>query len=404
MSASDDHHPRAAPGGALPPALAIAVLGRRYETAGGTERNLFELTRRLAGFGHSVHVYCLSVNCPPAPGVCVQRLPWAGFGRTAHLWNLAMRGPALAYRGKPDVVISFARALRQDIVRNGGGTHPQYLRQVAGSVSLPRRLFRALDPYHRSVLAIERRQYAPGHYVKIVANAPSVKRDIMETYGVPDADIQVIHNGVNTELFHPGNAAKFRRAVRARHGLPAEAPVVLFVGNGYRRKGLDHLLQAAAALKEGGLHLLIVGADAALPAYREQAAALGLADRACFVGPQAAMPEYYGAADFFTLPSLYEPFGHSTLEALACGLPVIGARRTGASDLLSPRLAEFTLEDPRDLPAFTARLARLLDPALRAALREEAVAISREFTLDANARAFEQLCREVVARKRQGAG
>ncbi len=385
----------------LPPSgpLNVAFLGKRYDTVGGVERNLFELARRFARSGHAVTVYCLEARCPPSPGVRIVRLRPGGPGRLAALWTYAWLGPRRAYAGGHDLVISFARAVRQDIVRNGSGTHRLFLDKMAETGGRWRRWARALDPYHRSLLAIERRQYTPGHYQRIVANAPIVKQDIMDTYGVPDRDIVVIHNGINTDLFHAGVTAH-REAVRRRHGLPADAPVALFVGSGYRRKGLEYLLRTAAPLRDRGLRLLIVGAEPAEAEFRQLAAALGLADHACFAGPQVNVNEYYGAADLFTLPSLYEPFGHSTMEALACGLPVIGVRRTGASALLSAALAAYTLDDPRDQPAYTARLEQLLDPARRAALRADALAVAGGYTLDANAAAFESLCREVLAARR----
>ena len=381
------------------PPMNTAFLAKRYDTVGGVERNLFELTRRFARAGHAVTVYCLEARRPPEPGVRIVPLRPGGPGRAAALWTYAWLGPRRAYAGGHDIVISFVRALRQDIVRNGSGTHRLFLDKMAETGGPLRRLRHQLDLYHRSLLAIERRQYAPGHYRRIVANAPIVKQDVMDTYGVPDRDIQVIHNGVNPDLFNL-DARRHRDTVRTRHGLPADAPVVLFVGSGYRRKGLDFLLQAAAPLKDRGLHVLVVGAEPAEAEFRQRAAQLGLADRVCFAGPQVEVSAYYGAADFFTLPSLYEPFGHSTLEALACGLPVVGVRRTGASALLSPRLASFTLEDPQAIPAYTAQLARLLDADLRASLRAEAAEISRGYTLDANAQAFEALCRAVIAEKR----
>ena len=385
----------------MPPPLDVAFVAKRYDTVGGVERNLFELTRRFARRGHAVTVYCLGARCPVEPGVRIVRLRPGGPGRLAALWTYGVLGPRRAYAAGHEVVIGFARVVRSDIVRNGSGTHRLFLRKMAETAGAWKRVRNAVDPYHHAMLAIERRQYAPGGYLRVVANAQSVKQDVMDSYGVPDGDIQVIHNGVNADLFNL-DAARHRAAVRSRHGLPAEAPVILFVGSGYRRKGLEYLLQAAAPLRDRGLRLLVVGAEPAEAEFRERAARLGLGGSTCFAGPQVNVHEYYGAADLFTLPSLYEPFGHSTMEALACGLPVIGVRRTGASRLLPPRLAAFTLDDPRDTATYTARLAQLLDPAIRAGLRAEAAETARGYTLEANADAFELLCREIIARKQRG--
>src|SRR5205814_4728258 len=113
-----------------------------------------------------------------------------------------------------------------------------------------------------------------------------------------------------------------RAEIRARHGIPLDAPLVLFVGSGFARKGVPALLEAMSALDRSS-YLLIVGRDKRQARYEHRARALGIAPRVRFVGAQPDVTPYYGAADVLALPTLYDPFPNVAIEALACGLPVV---------------------------------------------------------------------------------
>jgi len=82
---------------------------------------------------------------------------------------------------------------------------------------------------------------------------------------------------------------------------------------------------------------MIVGYDSAQPAYEAQAAQLGIAGKTRFLGGRRDAEVCYAAADLYVLPSLYDPFANSTLEALAAGLPVITTMTNGGHEILTHR-------------------------------------------------------------------
>jgi UDP-glucose:(heptosyl)LPS alpha-1,3-glucosyltransferase len=98
-------------------------------------------------------------------------------------------------------------------------------------------------------------------------------------------------------------------------------PVVLFVGSGFERKGLAHLLRAMA-LAGGKARLWVIGKGDKGP-YLRLAEKLGLSSRVTFWGPHQDVRSFYAAADLFAFPTLYDPFPTAAMEALAAGLPVI---------------------------------------------------------------------------------
>ena len=88
-------------------------------------------------------------------------------------------------------------------------------------------------------------------------------------------------------------------------------------------------------------------------------------DRVTFAGFQADVAPYYGAADAFVLPALYDSFPDAAMEALASGLPVVTSTRSGAAELVTEHDAGFVC-DSRDVAALTAHMRTLQDAAVRA--------------------------------------
>jgi len=127
----------------------------------------------------------------------------------------------------------------------------------------------------------------------------------------------------------PYRALPSRSAARARFGIQTEAPVVAFISRIHHKKGLEHLIEAAANLKRVGtpVHLLIAGSGD--PAYvttiRAMVERLGLADQCTFTGFVRGEDKIlvYRAADIMALPTYQENFGIVLAESLACETPVV---------------------------------------------------------------------------------
>lgn len=165
-------------------------------------------------------------------------------------------------------------------------------------------------------------------------------------YDVPDTKISVIFPGIDTHLFHPMD----KKEARIRLHADPQHKIVLFVGRVEPLKGIDTLLYAIKILKkqhpDETICLWIVGGDTSEDStrwpktLRELAVlqkTLSLETSVKFVGrqKQTELPYYYNAADVVVMPSHYESFGMSALEAIGCGVPVITTNVTGISGLLS---------------------------------------------------------------------
>ena len=161
------------------------------------------------------------------------------------------------------------------------------------------------------------------HRVICVGNS---LRDGVINLGVSVDRCVVIPNGVDTARFSP----------RCEEGSDNS---ILFVGSLIERKGVDLLIEAFSRVssKHPGLRLKLLGDGPMREQLREQTLRAGLSDRVEFLPPRpnSGIPQVMAKARLFCLPSREEGFGVVLIEALASGVPVIGARTGGIADIIT---------------------------------------------------------------------
>lgn len=163
--------------------------------------------------------------------------------------------------------------------------------------------------------------------------APTVQERwlMRHSYQAPLERIAVLPCGVDLGHFQPGDQAQARREL----GLPPGRHLLTVAGRLDSVKRADFLLQALALVQgQKDLRLTVIGGipgSAEVKKLQRHARSLGLGDAVSFLGPipPEQLPRYYQAADLCVVPSRYESFGMVTLEALACGIPVVATRAGG---------------------------------------------------------------------------
>ena len=228
----------------------------------------------------------------------------------------------------------------------------------------------------------------------LIANTDIEAKQLIELYDADPGRVEVVHPGVDLDVFRPVAAAE----ARAGLGLPVDADILLFAGRIQPLKAPDVLLHAVAEMLErdpsrrGSLVVPVVGGPSGSgldkpQALADLAAALGIADVVRFVPPvsQAELARWYAAASAVAVPSYNESFGLVAAEAQATSTPVVAAAVGGLSTVVRDGRSGLLVDghDPRD---WAAALTRVLDDAdLRTRLEAGALQQARLFSWDATA-------------------
>ena len=343
--------------------MRLALVRQRYTPYGGAERFIERALEALRGRGIDILIVTRRWSTAVPPHVTPIIIDPPHLGRR---WRQASFDRAVCRRlaREPDLLVqSHERIACCDIYRAGDGVHAVWLEEKTRARGVAVRLATRLDPFHRYVLRAERELFASPRLKAVICISKMVQREIVERFGLPEERLPVIYNAIDTDAYHP-RLREARVATRTRAAIPADATVFLLVGSGYARKGVAQALAALAGLPLSA-HLVIVGRDRRERRYRRLAQNLGVASRVTFAGPQDDPRPWYGAADVFLLPTLYDALSNAVLEAMACGLPVITSTHCGAGELVTAHDAG-TVCDARDVRAIVQAMQQLLDADLRA--------------------------------------
>jgi glycosyltransferase involved in cell wall biosynthesis len=223
-------------------------------------------------------------------------LPWTDFGGT-RLW--------LAHYNRLPAVLSVRNAFRP---ATWSGWCAEHYREG----------FRAV----RGIYAIS--QSAMDHFMAVFGR-----------FVQPGTVTDVIYNSVDTRRFKPDH--NVRVAARKMLEVPQDALVVGAAARLERQKRPDKLVAVFKELKRNlpGLYLVLVGSGSLEPALKEQARRLGIDDKVVFTGWQKSVEKILPAFDLAVHLSSNEGFGTSTIEAMACGVPVVATDVPGTRDILS---------------------------------------------------------------------
>ena len=311
----------------------IAIIRQRYNPYGGGERFVSRAVRALGREGIDVTVFARDWDDGAIEGEAIEFVRCDPFyaGRTWRDWSFGRAVCAALTKRKFDLVQSHERIACCDVYRAGDGVHAQWLANRARVLGLAGRIGMALNPYHHFLLAAERRLFASGRLRAVICNSRMVRDEIRVHFGLAEDKLHIVYNGVDLEYFRP-SLKSAHAALRSSLGIPPDAMAYLFVGSGFERKGLPQLLRAMPLVEKA--HLIVVGEDKRQGKMRQLCAQLGILQRVHFAGAQNDVRPWYGAADCFVLPTLYDPFPNAALEAMASGLPVITTTQCGAAEFI----------------------------------------------------------------------
>ena len=345
--------------------MKIALGIREFSpTRGGAERYLVDLMQFLFREGHEIHVFAHRFEAE-IEGLYQHNVAPLPFPRSLRILSFAVKCHQQMRRDNFDVIMGVGNTWRADLLQPHGGVHWKWfwrsLRAYKSSwLWVAKFLGRILSPKQWAEGIVEDAPYRKG-VKRIVAISEMVKADIIDHYGIPEEQIVVVYNGVDTGRFHPRNS-QYKEEIRGRYGLKTEDLLLLFVSHNFRLKGLRYLIQALPLVKKENenVKLLVVGRDKKGP-YQRLAKNLGCSEAVLFSGGVMDLERYYSSADILVHPTFYDACSLVVLEALASGLPVITTRNNGAGWIISEGKEGFVLDNPRDVPSLADKILALTD-------------------------------------------
>jgi glycosyltransferase involved in cell wall biosynthesis len=380
-----------------PSDLRVALFSGNYNyVRDGANQALNRLVGYLLRQGVHVRVYSPTVQHPafpptgelvsipaiPIPGRSEYRLPIALPARVRR--DLAEFNPNVVHVSSPDIVahraVSWARRHRVAAVASVHTRFESYLAYYH---------LQWFEPFVRAIL---RRFY---HRVEIVM-APAQSTAAILRASRMNRDIAIWARGIDREQFNPERRdMEWRRA----QGLADDELVVAFLGRVVMEKGLDVFAEAIRALSERGIkeRVLVIGEGPARPWFEAQL------PEAIFTGQLTGtdLARALASADVLFNPSVTEAFGNVTLEAMACGLPVVAAVATGSNNLVRDAETGF-LVDAADVDGFADALeVYARDPELRRWHGETGLAFAEKMDWDTiNSAVLKVYQRAILKRER----
>jgi D-inositol-3-phosphate glycosyltransferase len=365
----------------------LATLGGA--DGGGQNVYVAKVARQLARFGHTVDVFTRRdhpglppiaafennvnvIHVPAGPECAVPKEELLPHMEEFSDWMVDYCSPAWA---RYDLVHAnfFMSGLAALALKKAYGTPFAVTFHALGKV---RRIHQGdADGFPLARLAIEEELAATAD--RIIAECPQDREDVVGLYDADPRRVELVPCGFDPEELGPG-----RSPLRAELGIGEKEFVILQLGRLVPRKGIDNVIRGVAELKRShgiDARLLVVGGESEDPdpaltpeigRLMAVAEAEGIGDRVIFTGqrPRKQLRDFYCAADVFVTTPWYEPFGITPLEAMACGIPVIGSAVGGIRYTVIDSVTGYHVP-PNDPEQLAERLARLHgNPALSRAL------------------------------------
>jgi UDP-glucose:(heptosyl)LPS alpha-1,3-glucosyltransferase len=375
--------------------LRVAFIIDRFDPErGGAEAYLALLARFLRDRGHQVQVVCWRAVEGAGDAIRVRAPRWPRLLREI---VFALRSARRAREF--DVSLAIRHALHVDVYQPHGGSYVSAERAARECGAAWLRPWRALghrvSPKHLWFRWLERQLLAGD--VRVVALSDLVARELAPLMN-PSHAAERIYNGVDLSRFQPRGEPGEPQRVAARLDWSAPRPFLLHVAHNPRLKGLHRAVLALADREvPAELQLVHVGRKRPEDALR-LARRTGVSARVWHAGPSDAMASFYRTAAALVHPTYYDPCSLVTLEALACGLPVVTTARNGAAELIAGTGAGAVVASPDEVSDLARAIRCVLERGEQA--RREARAVAEAHPWQRHFEAMERVLENAAAARR----
>lgn len=177
---------------------------------------------------------------------------------------------------------------------------------------------------------------------RLVTVSDSIRSIVQRTHGIPDNKINVVYNGINIEAFSGSNVLPEQLSKLKAAIAPGGEKIVLYAGRLNPQKGVLAILASITQVLEQhpNVKYVFAGEPDSQDFARKVRETLdenpALKDKTVFLGklPRRKLAALYKVADVALVPSVYEPFGYASIEAMAAGVPVVVSSAGGLAEIV----------------------------------------------------------------------
>jgi UDP-glucose:(heptosyl)LPS alpha-1,3-glucosyltransferase len=323
----------------------IAVVIPKYGLLGGAEAHTAELTNRLAlNPRYEVHVFANRwIN--HSENITFHHVPILAFPKFLSTISFAYFAGIKMDLNDFDIIHTHERIFRADLCTLHWVPHRFWIQKV--------RTKKQPSLYDCTTIWVEKKLAKSRRCQRCVAVSSLTKEKFLQEYpNVDSSEVSVIHPGVDIEKFTKLDRQSCRYEARKHLGISTEEIVVIFVSMNFDIKGLDYLMMGLSEFKERHpkekFKLLIIG-KSNNGQYVSLAEKIDIQDNILYMGaiPHDHIAKFYLAADIFSMPSRFDTFGLTVLEAMAASLPVIVSTNVGAKDIVKQGINGFIIDNEK---------------------------------------------------------
>ena len=333
----------------------------KYFPFGGISRDLDRIAAECVARGHAVRVYTLKWEGAAAAGIEVVVAPVKGLTNHTRYERFA-RWVEADLRERPvDLVIGMNKMPGIDVYYAGDSCYEEKSRTQ-------RAWFYRASARYRLFSRFERAVFGRDSETEILTISEVQTPLFRRHYGTQWERLHPLPPGIDPSRKAPADRIEARSAARRDLDVAEREHLLLFVGSGFIKKGLDRAIAAFAALPDelrDSSRLFVVGEDNAKP-FEKTIARLGLKDRVTFFRGRDDIPRFLFAADALLLPAYDENTGTVILEAMIAGLPVLATENCGYAHYVEQVDAGLVVRIPYEQQACNDKLVEILTSPERA--------------------------------------
>jgi len=262
---------------------------------------------------------------------------------------------------------SLDRIICPDIYRAGDGVHKVFLSIEKKSKT---------NLLHPIYLFLEKKCFNRAKC--IIANSYMIKNEIINTYKINPEKISVIYNGIKIKEF---NYQRSFDKLSKEFSIKQEQKILLYVGSGFKRKGVEEFLMLISKLSNPNIKAFVVGKEKKLSHYQHLVEGLNISHQIIFTGPREDVDDFYTISDIFLFPTHYEPFSNVVLEAMSFENAVFTTKQNGASEILDN---DFVMDNSNDFSVVSLIDELLKDQLKLEIIKKENRVKSKQFSIENN--------------------